>query len=75
MEASFDGIRKTLADNFNQLMYTEPPENQKVALRNLRWTIVGLLCMYNPEIEGDYNDLIDEVELIAVDPEGDDDGE
>lgn len=65
MKAAFDGMRKNLARSFNELImeynYQIELENHKIELSeklyNLRQFVGYMLCVYNDNIEGDFNDL------------------
>ena len=67
MRASFDGVRRNLASDFNALAKTELNSDQKCILNNIRSSIVGLLCMYQDEDpDGDCNCLIESVPLEEI---------
>jgi len=66
MKASFDGARRNLANAFNGIAKTELDEEQKEGMHDMRNAIVGLLCMYDENSDGDCNCLIDEVRLEEV---------
>lgn len=72
MNASFNGIRRSLARNFNSLARTKDrlDGEQRKALSDMRATIAGLLCLYE-EDNLDSVCLIDTVHLEEV--EGDED--
>jgi len=58
MNASFDGVRKRLVSDFNAL--AENPEMTSMQLKvleSMRLSVVGLICMYDPECSDDCNDL------------------
>lgn len=74
MKMSFDGIRKTLAREFNDLVETDLSYEQRIIMCNLRQTIGGLLCAYDSRDQpDDCNMLADEVELLPI--PGDEEGE
>jgi hypothetical protein len=60
MKASFDGSRIRLAECFNRLCKTDLSDEQYLEMENLRYCIVGLLCMYD---DRDSTCLIDSVRL------------
>ena len=72
MKINHNGIRKSMAANFNaavrRLQYLEV-KDQNVAqyLESLRSDILTSLCIYEPGDEL-YQDLSDEVKLIDIDP-------
>ena len=70
MQASFNGARKHLAADFNSTVKSmkgsEVNPMTKRHLGDLRSDIVGLLCMYDDECEGDIDMLMDEVSLVTV---------
>lgn len=71
MKINHNGIRKSMAANFNaavrRLQYLEV-KDQNVAqyLESLRSDILTTLCIYEPGDEL-YHDLSDEVKLIDID--------
>lgn len=66
MKASFDGARRNLVSEFNDLTRTDFSEEQLHIMRSLRNTIVALLCMYDDSTAGDCNNLVDVVHLEDV---------
>jgi len=70
MKASFNGARRNLANDFNSTVKSmkgsEVNPMTKRHLGDLRSDIVGLLCMYDDETEGDIDLMIDEVPLVDV---------
>jgi len=65
MEISFDGIRKRLANQFNELAATELSINQRHIMMDLQGTIGGILSMYS-ETAADCHDLSEIVHLKDV---------
>lgn len=69
MKASFDGARKNLARAFNEYVESEskdPREEALRSLRDIRNSIVALLCMYDESDPDDGRCLINEVQLREV---------
>lgn len=65
MEASFDGARKNLVKDFNDMALTDLDAKQKTIMQNLRMSVVALLCMYDDK-PYDCNCLIDAVHLEEI---------
>lgn len=65
MKASFDGIRMTLASDFNKLVRSGVDPKQRDIVELIRNDIVGLLCMYDEETDACHC-LIDDVFLESV---------
>ena len=66
MNLNFDNLRKNIAGSYCDLVEAMEGENiheYKAILDNLGNAIAGLLAVYDPEVEGDVNDLSD-LELI-----------
>jgi len=75
MNVSFDGARRRLADQFNAMARTELTQEQHKAMVEMRETVWAFLCMYDPAVEDDCNDLSGEIGLDDVpDPVEDDEG-
>ena len=75
MRISFNGARKNLANAYNRLArsYTDSPCDTidgDEAMRDLRNSIVGFLCMYDDNDPDDCDCLIDEVELLGIPESG-----
>ena len=69
MKASFDGVRKQMADQYNALAETELSEDQHRIMLDLQTLMVALLCMEEPRDQpGDCNSLIGEI--TVKDPRG-----
>lgn len=68
MRASFNGARRNLAAAYNEL-YRRHPEIETDEWCDLHNAIVGLLCMYDPNVDGDLDDLIEVVRLPDLDGE------
>lgn len=71
MKINHNGIRKSMAKNFNatvrRLQYLEiKDQNIATFLESLRTDIFTTLCIYEPGDEL-YKDLSDEVKLIEID--------
>ena len=70
MKASFDGARRNLAHAYNDVARTikdEPvltEEDLRSAMNSLQAAVGGLLCMYDPDVEGDANEI--DINLITV---------
>ena len=70
MKVSFNGARRNLAYNFNNLIDSlEPierlPEEAKSLMQNMRMLIGAFLCMYDEENESDC-DCITDIELRKI---------
>ena len=73
MKLSFDGIRKHLAETFNDLAETKLSFEQREIMRDMRRIVGGLLCAYDPRDQpDDCNMLADEVELLPIPDEDED---
>ena len=60
MNVSFNGARRNLARSYNEVARDPSPDN----LNDLRNVVVAFLCMFDDNINGDFDDLIDEVKLV-----------
>lgn len=64
MKFSFDGARRKLAAEYNDLCVSGLSVGQQEILKKMRMTIIGLLCAYDErEQPGDCNMLADDIEL------------
>lgn len=67
MKLSFDGIRMTLAAQFNDLAETELSFDQRQIMHDLRMTVGGLLAAYDERDQpDDCNMLADEIKLARI---------
>lgn len=62
MRVSFNGARRNIAMAFNDVVRDPSPDN----LNDLRNVIVGFLCMYDDNVKGDFDNLIDDIKLVDV---------
>ena len=71
MKISFDGLRKNIADDFNELvkqifqtLEDQDVEDLREHVGKLRGSLGGLMCCYDSnQIPDDFNDLSDEINL------------
>ena len=64
MKASFNGARRSLSVEFNDLLrcFDEKPSDKIIArLNGVRHYIVALNCMYDPDIKDDCDEVEQEV--------------
>ena len=69
MKANFNGCRRNLVAAFNRLASLPRTPEQTAALADLRQYVVGLVCMYDPNVQGDCDDLSEQVSIREVPPE------
>lgn len=69
MKASFDGVRRQMADQYNALASTELSDEQHRIMLDMQTLMVALLCMEDRRDQpGDCNSLIGEI--TVKDPRG-----
>ena len=76
MKVSFNGARRNLAYNFNDLVKAlelmkpidELPQEVLSRLNNMRHLIGCFMCMYDEETEGDCDQITD-IELCEIETE------
>ena len=68
MKVSFNGIRRSMASEFNRLYrYRDGhmSEHEAEIFDDLRSLVGGMLAIYDPTDKDDCDDLSDEVELLG----------
>lgn len=71
MKVSFDGLRKNIAGDFNDLAkrikYLDLDNDLSAEMNTLRSSIGGLLACYDSkEMPDDFNDLSGEIKLLEL---------
>jgi hypothetical protein len=62
MKISFNGLRKNIARAFNEVI-REPNYSN---MDELRMHIANLIAVYDDDVQGDFDDLSDDVKLLEV---------
>ena len=71
MKVSFDGLRRNIAGDFNNLAerikYLDLENDLSAEMNILRGSIGGLMACYDPEqMPDDFNDLSEEIKLLEL---------
>lgn len=61
-----NGMRRNLARIYNDLALVEVTEFQVGPMKKLREMVGAFLCVYDDAVNGDFDMLIDEIELREV---------